>query len=436
MTFEEMEKELAMTNSVEKDVVLNVVKFVIDNHKALEDHYFDVIDKDALPERKVIDKHIYEYIDLSTYLSELTKVSVVILTANFFECQILNYNVFKDYGLKIQKLIDGINLFRKKYFRVIDAYIMKINEYTILHLHAPETGSNTPCGSMDLVRYVCSNKYLHPTCIISFGICYGINYRENSLGDTLIANKIYPYSVGLKIKDGDWNIKCDDYILNLRECNANMYKKIDEVISGEKNSCPQIRFSKAITCNMITGEAVVSDENFKQESIEKAHGFDIKGGEMEGYGLAKECIYYGDIDCIILKSICDWGACKNIDLYIKKFFVEKSICDYKGQIQAYTAYCAYTVLKKLFHESIFSRKNLYDDVKEYIIKTYLSDAYLQSEFLEKGIIEFLKCNEMIDETVTPESMRVLIKSIVNHMLNDQIFRENITEGILGYVFII
>lgn len=94
MTFEEMEKELAMTNSLEKDVVLNVVKFVIDNHKALEDHYFDVIDKDALPERKVIDKHIYEYIDLSTYLSELTKVSVVILTANFFECQILNYNVF------------------------------------------------------------------------------------------------------------------------------------------------------------------------------------------------------------------------------------------------------------------------------------------------------------------------------------------------------
>ena len=57
-------------------------------------NYFDVIDKDALPERKVIDKHIYEYIDLSTYLSELTKVSVVILTANFFECQILNYNVF------------------------------------------------------------------------------------------------------------------------------------------------------------------------------------------------------------------------------------------------------------------------------------------------------------------------------------------------------
>lgn len=175
MTFEEMEKELSMTNSVEKDVILNVVKFVKDNNKVLENHYFDVIDKDALSEKKAVDKHIYEYIDFSTYLSELTKVSVVILTANFFECQILNYNVFKDYGLRIQKLIDGINLFRKKDFRVIDAYIMKIDEYTILHLHAPETGSNTPCGSMDLVRYVCSNKYLYPTCIISFGICYGIN---------------------------------------------------------------------------------------------------------------------------------------------------------------------------------------------------------------------------------------------------------------------
>ena len=31
MTFEEMEKELAMTNSLEKDVVLNVVKWTIVN---------------------------------------------------------------------------------------------------------------------------------------------------------------------------------------------------------------------------------------------------------------------------------------------------------------------------------------------------------------------------------------------------------------------
>ena len=68
--------------------------------------------------------------------------------------------------------------------------------------------------------------------------------------------------------------------------------------------------------NMLTGEAVISNEKIKIEAIEKAYGCEIIGGEMEGYGLAKECIYYCNIPCVILKAICDWGVCKNIDEYL------------------------------------------------------------------------------------------------------------------------
>ena len=62
-------------------------------------------------------------------------------------------------------------------------------------------------------------------------------------------------------------------------------------------------FFKVSFGNIITGEAVVNNQKEKLKAIERAYGCDITAGEMEGYGLAKECIYYSHIPCLIIKAI-------------------------------------------------------------------------------------------------------------------------------------
>lgn len=427
-------KEVKKILESQKPAIDNVNKFVRANGDALIEHYYNVIDKDS--KKLVKDNGIYEYIENSEYNKELLKVSVVILTANFFECEILNYNVSKDNNIKIKKLRDGINVFPVGNFRRVDAYLLSINKKTILHLHAPETGSNTPCGSTDLVRYVCSNKYLYPSCIISFGICYGIEPENQFLCDTIIANKIYPWSIGIKIDDEKWQIKHDDYILNLNDMYTTLYYNIDQVITGKQNKEKNITFKNVTMGNMLTGEAVVSNEKIKIEAIEKAYGCKIIGGEMEGYGLAKECIYYSNIPCLILKAICDWGVCKNIDQYLAKNLPVELKLDCKGKIQAYATYCAYTVLNKLFYENIFKEKNIYEELIEDIWGKYHVNGYIQDEYLRKHIYNFIKNSiNKYKKCITDDDIKNIVEILIaEYLVNEKRLTKKEDEGIIGYVF--
>lgn len=414
-----------------KETIKNINNFIRKNADELAQHYYSVIREDSKEQKLAKNSNIYEEVELYDYNAELLKVSVVILTANFFECEILNYNVWEGNQKKIKKLKDGIDVFPHKNFRRPDAFLLEINNYNILHLHAPETGSNTPCGSTDLVRYVTGNKYLYPACIISFGVCYGIEPEKQTLSNTIIANKVYPCSIGLKVNDDGWNVKHDEYVINLYEKDTRLYHKIEEVISGKKNKASNINFSKVEIGNMLTGEAVINNEKVKIESIEKSYGCNIVGGEMEGYGLAKESIYYSDIPCVIIKAICDWGTCKNIKDYLEPDLPEKSKFDTKGQIQAFAAYCAYTVLNKLFWEEIFPSDNVLKTVEEDIIRTYLVNGYIPEKVLKNHVQNFLKQNYANERLVVQNASNlknVLIEQCLAYRL---IKCEN--EGMSGYM---
>ena len=357
------QKAKAILTESEKNIIDNTIAYIKDHKYQIRQHYLSVKSKKGQNKQK----DIFIKIDLDTYLSKLLDVSIVILTANYFEAAILNLNVYKETNQKIYELDGGLELFRGS--NITEAYIMNWKSYTILHLHAPETGSYTPCGSADLVRYVNSCEYINPTCIISFGICFGTDIGHYSLGDTIIGSKIYPWSIGVKINREDWKIKCDDYIIDLAENAKKLYKKIDTIVKETDKLCPQ---QKARLGHMITSEAVLSSEQAKLEAIENAFTCKIVAGEMEGYGLAKEGLFYSsnaEMACVILKAICDWGAIKNIDDYVKK---EKNelVASYKDQLQAYTAFCAFKTLAVLFEEQVFSPDNI---IRSLIIK--LTERY-------------------------------------------------------------
>lgn len=361
-----------------------VIEFVRKNQKKLNKCYNEI----KKSKSEAIDTHIYEEICEDDFCVLSLKTSIVILTANFFEREILNYNIHITNNQKIKKIKNGINIFGND-FRITNAYIFSINDYTILHLSAPETGSNTPCGSSDLVRYITNNKFINPSCIISFGICYGINCEKQHLGNTIFAQKIYPWSIGQKVTESGWSIKHDDYILDLRQTNSQLYNNIKDICEGLTNNTSDIIFENNVEIgNINTGEAVVNNASFRRDIIAMAHGFDIIGGEMEGYGLAKECIYYSKIPCVILKAICDWGVSKNVDDEINKVLNTNGI-DYKGRIQAYASYCAFTVLKKLFFECVFENTSTFNKLICEKLYQYKRDGYIDKNTLKKLISDYL-----------------------------------------------
>ena len=364
----------ASLSDSEREVIKNIREFIAKNNDAINEQYFTV--KACGGQNKNND--IYESIDIDIFNRQLLRVSVAILTANFYESEILNYNAYNKSKQKIKQLKDGLQLLGDGH--ITQAYILKIGDYTVLHLHAPETGSNTPCGSADSARFINTCRYLNPSCIISFGICFGTDMETLSLGDTIVAKKIYPWSIGIKINNTGWKIKGDDYIIDLQKSSAVLYDRIRKAAE-----CSPILSlgHKVVLGNMLTSEAVVSSEKVKMQAIEKAYGDKIVGGEMEGYGLAKECIYYGTTACLVLKAICDWGAIKDIDNYINNY-IPPSAGSYKDRLQAYAAYRAFCFLSELFE------RNVFEDTVKSTYKALLNQYRPDGAASEEDILSFIE----------------------------------------------
>jgi len=301
----------------------------------------------------------YQTINEIEFKKLIPLVTAVILTANKIECDMLNYILSPKKNSVLKRLEAGSNIATMHFF-CPEIYVVRINSFYFLHMRASETGSVTPGGSQDLVRMISSIDNLKPSCIISFGICYGIDPRTQNIGDVIIPNRIYPWSLGQKIEDNSDNlkikIKSDKYILSLETmweetniykylnqyCNGEDGKKINRLIPVSKKNKYSLNYK--ISCgNINSGEAVISSKHAKEVIANASYIINAIAGEMEGYGMAKECFYYANIPCFIIKGICDWGDIKDIDGPINIILKKKynySINELKDKLQAYAAYCA------------------------------------------------------------------------------------------------
>lgn len=293
-------------------------------------------------------------------------VSSVILTANKIECDSLNYMFGQQEGASLHRRKHPLSIFSGSDFGAPEAYMIQWRSSFILHFRASETGANTPGGSTDLVRYVSRHQFLFPSSIISFGICYGRKPGDQDIGDVIIPKRLYPWSIGQKISEKGFKIKNDEFNLSLEEkfASSGIYSSLREFCNDEdgrrlrssvsfpskrNRSCSHSFSVKATLGNMSTGEAVISSARAKK-LIQEAMGNEKElGGEMEGYGLAKECIYYAQIPCLIVKAICDWGEAKNIDKVLKDAHLSPPL-HLKDKLQAYAAFCAGIVLTQLLEQ--------------------------------------------------------------------------------------
>ena len=324
-------------------------------------------------------------------------VSSVILTANKIECDSLNYVFSQQEGISLYRRKHPLCIFLGSDFGAPEAYIIQWYSSFILHLRASETGSNTPGGSTDLVRYVSCHQFLFPSSIISFGICYGRKPGIQDIGDVIIPKRLYPWSIGQKISEKGFKIKNDEFNLSLegKFASSGIYSCLREFCNGEdgrilkgsvafpskRNQCCSRSFSVKVSLgNMSTGEAVVSSARAKKLIRESMGNEKELGGEMEGYGLAKECIFYTQIPCLIVKAICDWGEAKNIDTVLKDAHLSPPP-HLKDKLQAYAAFCAGIVLTQLLEQEKKALPSLH--LFQWMRK---SNAIGECDYVEKEVI--------------------------------------------------
>lgn len=314
------------------------------------------------------------------------KTDLLVLTANTYEQNILHALSYLETNEKIKELDIMLNS-PGKLFNRVSAYSFSLSGYTVMNIHSRVTGAYTNGGAADVIRYALSNEYLFPAAVISFGICFGTKEHKSSLGEVVLSRKVYPYFIGAKVK-GEQLAVTDDNMFSICD---NLAKALENLERKNQLNKTALGFDVTIG-NYITGEAVVSSEKYR-ERYKKITTQPIDAGDMEAYGVFKECntLPYS-IPCIVLKSICDWGIEKNYDLsdrnviedYCKivlncsvdaldeerRIMAVDTIGSLMDRIQAYAASHSFEVLKVLLNNYSFAHSslNIFKDTIKHMIE--------------------------------------------------------------------
>lgn len=371
-----------------KSIKNNVFEFYANNFNKCNEEYDVAMD----PKIDGIYEQIKSLKDINVIFS---KTSVVLLTANKYERNILHQKIFKIKNKKIKQFEIELLTNISRYNRV-NAYYFEYENYSILHIHANVTGSYTIGGSADIVRWILSNEYLYPTQIISFGICFGTNEKETQIGDVIISRKIYPYFIGSKMNKDKLYVVNDNFF----EVDSYLSNKICNLENNNAFSLFKVHFE-----DYTTGEAVISSKKFRNQII-TAIGQPIFAGDMESYGLFKECKSNSlNVSCFVLKSICDWGINKNFNqkdckllneilnkynCVLSGYKLENLLKTLKDRIQAFSVSRAFEILQILFERRIF-KESLYRKIEYYIGKCTGAEITCQYIFDEINKIE--KCEK-------------------------------------------
>lgn len=298
----------------------------------------------------------YKHIGERRFKKILSHCKVLVLTANPIEKAILHYRITNKRIFVPEPSYNNLNgeekeAREKKKQRIIRFfcddtvfYVFKWHKYLVAHVHQGDTGTNTNMGSNAAV-YSALNAFT-PNVIISLGVAFGIDYKNQNLGDVIVSKRLFPYSenkrINALIKPNRTQDQTIDRWLHVRLVNAPGF--MEHVTYGD----------------ILTGGSVLSSFEEKDRICQGYTKADfIVGGEMEGNGLFQ----IGNpqkIPGVVIKGICDWGVAKN-DIFQFDPTREE---DFKDSLQAYAMNNAFDQCSRLMMDpEIFSvPKNA--DVKE------------------------------------------------------------------------
>lgn len=252
--------------------------------------------------QKCIEKTLFfyeRYNKINIYLSE---VKIMIITANEIERDTLFAYFSEHNSNQIVKIAKD---------NIIYSFF-KIGDNKVVHIEPSSIGAYAHGGSASTVLEAI--KIVKPSIVISLGVAFGANYKDNEIGDVLVGRQHFSYDKATKVSDGKLKIKK----LHIEECDDYMLSRFKSNVGTEENNHGFFDNPfKVVLGNMVTGEFVVDSVDMRNMIFSPFQPFDIVGGEMEAYGIFEEIKKIVDMHCILMKGICDWGAGKNDEINIE-----------------------------------------------------------------------------------------------------------------------
>ncbi|MDO9068720.1 MAG: NACHT domain-containing protein [Deltaproteobacteria bacterium] len=166
-----------------------------------------------------------------------------------------------------------------------------INGWRILHGHSRQ-GNRESQRSADVLC-----RAHHPYAIIAVGIAYGIDEKEQSLGDVLVSRFIVDYEAG----------RVNPTSIALRNARPPATRRLLHgleqlnVRSSFEITWPKLRFG-----GLLSGEKLVDNRDYRDSLLKLANQGDIIGGEMEAAGLFTALDDTGT-GWVVVKAICDFA---------------------------------------------------------------------------------------------------------------------------------
>jgi nucleoside phosphorylase len=209
---------------------------------------------------------------------------LLIVTATDLETEILHNQL---------KSIPGEEKLLVAHHEVRTYYKGVFGEYICIHVQCDTMGSIGVASSIITVREAI--RLIKPKATIMIGIAFGIDDKEQKIGDVLVANSIIPYDFK-KVASGKTSVRAQSVptssLLINKFKNARGWEHILD--SGK---------ARKIIAPVFSGEELINDINRRIE-LEKFNEH-AKGGEMEGAGLYAAAD--GLTEWILVKGICDFA---------------------------------------------------------------------------------------------------------------------------------
>ena len=310
----------------QKEIRDSIKKFIVSNYSSLCD----------MKKRLSYDltKMEKESTNKKEFQNELKKCEILLLTASHIEDAVLTYFLYQQNKRKalMKNALYGHQI-----------QIGKIGSKQIAHISQNDIGTQS---AETAVRKAL--KLFSPKLIISIGIAYGADCKEQEIGDVLVSEKIIDVDKKNKLTNGKYKLFPNSILCS----DSQIYASWGHYLSA-KNHMNKYNWYWG---TLLSKGTVLSDVKEKTRLFEAAKELgetNIIGGEMEGAGITRVCDESSIASkWLVIKGICDWGEQKNdLDQIAVELNLDEDNETLKDSIQALAAYNAYSSLKELIKKS-------------------------------------------------------------------------------------
>lgn len=285
---------------------------------------------------------MFTIIKFDEEISRRMSNAILFVTATDVETEYLHKKIspLPQHG-KILKISHELNTY----------YIGKFGNYAIVHVQCSSMGAVGRAAA--LTTLIDSINTWHPKAVLMVGIAYGIDKKNQNIGDVLISETVIPYE--------------QRKITTTQIIQRNPIPEAGQILLNRFKNCKEWsltlhsgNIAKKIPGHILSGEALIDNIDFTKELLRTFPA--AKGGEMEGAGLYAAASSRKVDEWILVKGICDYADGK------------KSKNKKKNQIIAITT--AVDLCEK-----VLSIDNIFDDIK--ITMCHFDQKVTSQDFINK-----------------------------------------------------